>query len=191
MRRISSFGLNLIKKFEGKRNKAYRDPTGTWTIGYGQTKNVKPGMIWSDDKVENDLKGSIKEYEGYVNKYVKAPINQNQFDALTSLAWNAGPGVVKKAAGFINSNDMEGAMRYMSSITKSKGRELPGLVRRRFEELDLFVAPDNKINNIKRQKVAVESITPKPKKQQVSKEPFDAITRVQKYRNLIRMIDDY
>ena len=41
---VSDKGLALIKQFEGLKLKAYRCPAGVWTIGYGWTIGVKPGI---------------------------------------------------------------------------------------------------------------------------------------------------
>ena len=39
--KISQKGLELIKRFEGCRLKAYQDSVGVWTIGYGTTNADK------------------------------------------------------------------------------------------------------------------------------------------------------
>ena len=52
------------------------------------TKGVKQGMKITKEQASNLLKDDMKTYEGYVNKYVKVKLNQNQFDALVSFAFN-------------------------------------------------------------------------------------------------------
>ena len=46
----SKEGIALIKKFEGCKLEAYKCPAGVWTCGYGSTKGVEEGDIWSQEK---------------------------------------------------------------------------------------------------------------------------------------------
>ncbi|BEM62541.1 hypothetical protein AI2618V1_2189 [Serratia marcescens] len=60
---ISKSGIELIKRFEGLRLKAYQDSVGIWTIGYGWTqpvdgKKVGPGM--QIDQATADCSGQLK-----------------------------------------------------------------------------------------------------------------------------------
>ena len=53
--KTSKKGLDLIKKFEGCRLKAYKCPAGVFTIGYGHTKGVKAGLTITQDQAEDFL----------------------------------------------------------------------------------------------------------------------------------------
>jgi lysozyme len=44
--------IKLIKDSEGCKLKAYKCPAGIWTIGYGQTKGVKEGMVWTQQQAD-------------------------------------------------------------------------------------------------------------------------------------------
>ena len=83
--KASSKALELIKQFEGLRLKAYLCPGGVWTIGYGHTAGVKPGMVISEAQAEEYLKADLISFERYLNGLGLA-LNQNQFDALISIA---------------------------------------------------------------------------------------------------------
>ena len=91
---ISDRGVELIAKYEGCRLEAYKCPAGVWTIGYGHTAGVTQGQtLPSKEAAKTLLKEDLKKYGGYVNSCVKKgmiafPINQNQFDALTSFCYN-------------------------------------------------------------------------------------------------------
>lgn len=92
---ISSNGINNIKREEGERLKAYLDSRGIPTIGVGHTGNVdgKPvstGMIISSLKSSELLKGDLRWVEDSIHALVRAPLNQNQYDALCSLIFNIG-----------------------------------------------------------------------------------------------------
>ena len=89
--KTSPKGIALIKEFEGLRLKAYKCPGGVWTIGYGHTAGVKPGMVISERQAEEYLKADIIAFEKYLNSLGLA-INQNQFDALISFIYNVGTG---------------------------------------------------------------------------------------------------
>ena len=58
--------LPLIKEFEGCRLKAYLCPAGVWTIGWGCTEGVKPGMVWSREEAEQALLREIAKHEAAV-----------------------------------------------------------------------------------------------------------------------------
>ena len=133
-------GIALIKEFEGLRLKAYLCPGGVWTIGYGHTAGVKPGMVISEAQAEEYLKADLISFERYLNGLGLA-LNQNQFDALISLIYNIGIGNFQKSTllrkARINANDnsiMDEFLRWVYS----KGRVLPGLQRRRLREMKLY-----------------------------------------------------
>ena len=138
---ISNEGINLIKQFEGCVLSAYKCPAGFWTIGYGHTKNVKQGMKITKEQATNLLKDDLKTYENYVNKYVKVKLNQNQFDALVSFAFNCGGGALKSSTLLkkLNKGDYEGAANELLRWNKANGKVLAGLTRRRKAEKALFL----------------------------------------------------
>lgn len=133
--------INLIKRYEGLRLTAYKCPSGVWTIGYGHTKGVKKGMKISPNKALTLLKEDLVVYENAVNKYVKVPLKQNQFDALVSFTFNCGVGAFRTSTLLkkLNKKDYNGASNEFSRWNKSNGKVLKGLVRRRKEEKVLFL----------------------------------------------------
>ena len=136
----SQNGIDLIKHFEGCELYAYKCPAGVWTIGYGHTKDVEPGMQITEDDAHNMLVEELNEYETYVNTLVSVPLNQNQFDALVSWVYNLG-GCNLKASTLLkvlNSGDYEGVPAQIMSWNKAGGKVLEGLTRRRQAEADLF-----------------------------------------------------
>ena len=139
--KTSNNGINLIKEFEGCKLSAYKCPAGVWTIGYGHTKNVKQGMKITNEHATNLLKDDLKTYEGYVNKYVKVKLNQNQFDALVSFTFNCGGGALKSSTLLkkLNKGDYTGAANELLRWNKAGGKVLAGLTRRRKAEKTLFL----------------------------------------------------
>ena len=141
-------GIELIKQFEGCKLKAYKCPSGVWTIGYGHTKGVSEGDTITQEEALNLLKEDLKIYEDYVNKYVTISLNQNQFDALVSFTYNCGPGSLKSSTLLrkLNQNEIYGASEEFTKWVKSKGKILEGLVKRRKAEQELFLTfPSYKI----------------------------------------------
>ena len=88
---ISQKGLDLIKEFEGLSLKPYKCVAGVWTIGYGHTKGVSENTsAITEQQAEQLLRDDIRYFERLVNdkNYVPQRLNQNQFDALVSFAFN-------------------------------------------------------------------------------------------------------
>ena len=88
---ISKEGLALIKFFEGCELEAYKCPAGVWTIGYGNTKDVKDGDKINKDEANPLLDEEMIEYESYIDDMVDVELNQSQYDALCAWVYNLGP----------------------------------------------------------------------------------------------------
>ena len=138
----SKTGLDLIKHFEGCELYAYKCPAGVWTIGYGHTKGVEPGMQITEQDAEDMLKEELIEYESYINDLVTVGLNQNQFDAMVSGVYNLGAGNLKASTllKVLNAGDYAGVPEQMLRWNKAGGKVLEGLTRRRQAEADLFAA---------------------------------------------------
>ena len=133
---ISERGLNLIKSYEGCRLTAYRCPANVLTIGWGHTKNVYEGMSITQNEADRLLVEDVQVYANAVNKYVsKFNFNQNQFDALVSFAYNCGIGSLDSVC---SCNTLDEIRAELPLYVNGGGVRLPGLVRRRNEELALF-----------------------------------------------------
>nr|DAM94791.1 MAG TPA: Lysozyme [Bacteriophage sp.] len=138
-RKIGQAGLALIKQFEGCRLIAYQCSAGVWTIGYGHTAGVHKGMKITQAQAEAYLKQDVAKFEKYVSNASYVPftdkLNQNQFDALVSFAFNLGQGNVKKLCTGRVMNQIPSAMQ---QYCKAAGKTLPGLQRRRKAEAALY-----------------------------------------------------
>lgn len=141
-RRIGQAGLALIKQYEGCRLAAYRCAAGVWTIGYGHTAGVHSGMTITQAQADAYLRQDIAKFEGYVNNPAYVPItanlNQNQFDALVSFAFNLGAGNLRKLC---KGRTAAQIARTMPNYNKAAGKVLAGLKRRRAAEQALFNKP--------------------------------------------------
>lgn len=141
-RKIGQAGLALIKQYEGCRLAAYRCAAGVWTIGYGHTAGVHSGMTITQAQADAYLQQDIAKFEGYVNNPAYVPItanlNQNQFDALVSFAFNLGAGNLRKLCKGRTAAQIAQAM---TQYCKANGKVLAGLKRRRAAEQALFNKP--------------------------------------------------
>lgn len=139
---ISKKGIDLIKRFEGCRLKAYRCPAGVWTIGYGHTGNVKSTDVITQEKAEEILKRDLKIHEDNVKRVVKIALTQNQFDALVSFEFNVGYGAFANSTllKLLNSGNYNAAAKQFERWVHVGDNILEGLIRRRKAERELFLS---------------------------------------------------
>lgn len=133
--KISQAGIDLIKKYEGCHLTAYKCPAGVWTIGYGHTKNVKPGDTITQEQAETFLRDDLARYEKHVESFKQYAWTQNEFDALVSFAYNVGSISQLTANG---TRTRQVIAEKILLYTKAGGKVLNGLVKRRKDEHALF-----------------------------------------------------
>jgi lysozyme len=143
---VSLFGVDLICDFEGKRLVAYDDGVGVWTIGFGTTIypngiKVKKGDTCTEAQAKSYMAHDLKKFEQAVNGAVNIPLNQNQFDALVSLAYNIGTGAFNKSTLVkkLNAGDIRGAADQFDVWVNAGGKRMQGLVNRRAKEKEVFL----------------------------------------------------
>lgn len=160
--KISKAGLDLIRSFEGfvpyvyddlrpPVNGKYREwkgetVKGTLTIGIGHTDAAKHplkctlGLKVTEDQACEILDVDLDEVEDDVNRLVKVPLTQGQYDACCSLVYNIGAGNFSRSSILkkLNKGDYNGARAAFDLYVKSKGVTLWGLQRRRDAEQALF-----------------------------------------------------
>ena len=145
--KISNKGLELIKEFEGFSANAYLCPAKIPTIGYGNTfwqdgRKVRLGEQISKTKALELLEFvANKDFADKIFPFIEVSISQNQFDAMTSLAYNIGVGAFSKSTLLkrVNAKDFLGAGNEFLKWDKSNGKPLLGLTRRRQREKELFL----------------------------------------------------
>ena len=138
--KTSNKGIELIKQHEGFRARAYKCPADVWTIGFGHTRGVKSGDVITKEQGERFLIQDVQIAEQEVNSH-GLTFNQNQFDALVSFVFNVGSGNFTRSTLLhkvkVNANDPTIAYEF-SRWKYGGGKVLPGLVRRRKDETDLY-----------------------------------------------------
>jgi lysozyme len=137
---ITKSTLSYITEEEGKRNKAYKDTKGLWTIGVGHL--IRPGeehlitATLTDEEVEELLRSDLKWCSEAVESSVRVPLEQHQFDALYSLCFNIGGTAFKNSTVVrrLNAGDMKGAADAILMWNKPAVLE-----KRRKRERELFL----------------------------------------------------
>ncbi len=143
--KINEAGLNIIKAFEALRLKAYRDAVGVWTIGWGHTKGVRPGMVITEAEAGRLLRIDVEDAEEAVTRATKGyPTTENQFSALVSFTFNVGAGGLQKSSVLKQHRAghyaLAGAafMLWVKGTINGRKQTLRGLVRRRQAERRLY-----------------------------------------------------
>jgi lysozyme len=138
---ISGRGLEVLKRFEGLKLKAYFCPAGVLTIGYGSTgPHVKMGMEITPAEAEKLLLDDVARFERAVNRLVKVPLTQGQFDALVCFSYNIGIGAFEKSTllSVLNMGRYGEVISQFKRWNKVKGQVVNGLVNRRAAEIGLW-----------------------------------------------------
>jgi len=137
----SKSGLALTQQFEGLRLTAYQDSVGKWTIGYGHTgPDVHSGLTITQMQAETLLLKDVAAAAASVNRLVKVPLTQNEFDALVDFVFNLGKGKLAKSTLLrdLNAGNFAGAAAEFQKWDHAGAKVLAGLLQRRVAEAKLF-----------------------------------------------------
>lgn len=146
---LSKKGAEALKKSEGFRENPYLCTAGVPTIAYGNTFYLDGRKVTLSDAPIKRAEADdlfllvVKRFVNAVNKGLKVSVNQNQFDALVSFAYNVGVGaflrstLLKKVNQ--NPNDEAIAAQFLR-WNKSGGKVDKGLINRRKHEINLYYA---------------------------------------------------
>jgi lysozyme len=144
--KTSEKGIKLIQEFESCKLKAYLDSVKIPTIGYGNTfyedgSKVKLGDVITKERANSLFHMILSRFERGVETLLTSKVNQNQFDALVSIAYNIGLGNLKKSTllKLVNSNPNDTKISSAFMLwNKAKGEILNGLTKRRSAEAQLY-----------------------------------------------------
>ncbi len=143
--RTTQRGIDLIKRFEGLRLKAYK-PVKTekyYTIGYGHYgADVTEGMVITEQQAEELLRKDLQKFENGVSDLTKGvELKPQQFDALVSFAYNVGLGAFEKSTLLRKVKNNPNDWTIKSEFLKWRlagGKVLEGLVKRRQAEAGMY-----------------------------------------------------
>ena len=148
---VNQAGVELIKKFEGFNSKPYLCPAGKWTIGYGATFYADGKAVTQRDKPITEAEATVLliallgQFAAKLKPLIKQNLNDNQFSALVSFAYNVGVGNFQSSTllKLINAAKFDQAANEFLKWSKARVngvlQPLPGLVKRRAAERSLFI----------------------------------------------------
>ena len=155
--KVSQKCIQQIKLDEGVRNKPYQCPALLWTVGVGHVIDPNHAKVpladrkalpipagWdrvlSAEEIDDILRKDLARFEAGVLRLIKVPLTQGQFDALVSFSFNVGLGNLQNSTlrMKVNRGEFEAAAEQFLVWTKAGGRVLPGLVKRRTHEKEMF-----------------------------------------------------
>jgi lysozyme len=155
--KVSQKCIQQIKLDEGVKNKPYQCPALLWTVGVGhvidphhakvpfadrKTLPIPDGWnrVLSSEEIDEILRKDLARFEAGVLRLIKVKLTQGQFDALVSFSFNVGLGNLQNSTlrMKVNREDYAGAAEQFLVWTKAGGKVLPGLVKRRTHEKEMF-----------------------------------------------------
>ena len=135
--------IKLIKDSEGCKLTSYKCPAGVWTLGYGQTQNIKQGMTWTQQQADEDV---AKTALAVLNQAVKvspilATVNIEKLAAIADFIYNLGVGNYAKSTlkKQVDAGNWLAASSEIKKWNKAAGKELKGLTVRRGKEAALLM----------------------------------------------------
>lgn len=146
MRKINRRGKDLIKSFEGHSLRAYLCPANVWTISYGLTRinnrAVRQGDVITAEESERLFDIELSHFErGVESATRRVSLNDNQFAALVSFAFNVGLGALNRSTLLrkVLANPADPTIRAeFMRWNRANGKEIRGLTVRRQRESDLY-----------------------------------------------------
>jgi lysozyme len=158
--------LDLIKKWELYMEKAYRDKDGSWHVGYGHgnAAGVPPFVTeettLTPEEAIQVLEADLQYLIPIVEKMVLVPVTDNEFCALLDVAYNRGPGTLRKSAviyhlnnasdplnkkkaaqAFVFQEEGFAPLNMAQDIITKEQRVYLGLTLRRIDDASLFLTP--------------------------------------------------
>lgn len=145
---FSQRGVKLLENLEGFKPFPYLDQAGYWTVGYGtRIAQNHDGTFTVPHVTEPEAEVLLVNHCKYtiycLNKYVTAPLTQNQFDALVIFVYNIGENPFVESTMLRLLNDKQYTMAAAEFDKWIYEHKIPsdGLKHRRAAEKQLFLEP--------------------------------------------------
>lgn len=140
--KLNQAGIDIIKHYEGCKLESYPDLTGRWTIGWGTTgPDIVYGLTWTQEDCDKILRADLDHLEIRLSKIItNSAVNDNQFSACCSFAYNLGVGRFMNSTllKLINHNALPEASQEFPKWDRGGGEVVQGLLNRRLAEQKLF-----------------------------------------------------
>lgn len=157
--KVTPQAIDMIKHHEGVRTKPYQCPALLWTVGVGHVIDPKHANVplaerkalpipagWDRvltmKEVDEILAADLQRFEAGVLRLCPGGLNPGRFDALVSFSFNVGLGNLQRSTIRMKHNrgEFDEAADAFLMWTKAGGKELPGLVKRRKDERNLYLS---------------------------------------------------
>lgn len=149
IRPVPQVAIDFVAEHEGFRAEAYPDPAthgAPWTIGYGHTGGVVPGMTVTQDQARQmlhaDLEHWARQFEATVGDDCISALTDNQYAASLSFCFNLGIKPKEKIWGMYRAKAFDQIPVKMQEYANAGGRKMAGLVRRRADEMVLWATDE-------------------------------------------------
>ena len=137
---------DLARTFEGLRLDPYRDAAGYWTVGYGhllsrdKSKGASNFPPITHKEAEALLTSDLEKAARSVLRLCPVPLTEGRLSALIDFTFNLGSGnlQISTLRKLVNRGDMTEAVDEFHKWVYAGGVKLPGLVRRRAAEAEIF-----------------------------------------------------
>ena len=144
--KTSAKGLLALIRHEGVVLSSYHDSAGVWTIGVGHTAAAgpprpSPGLRMTLEQAIRLFRTDIRQYEAGVERAVKVPLKQHEFDALVSFHFNTGAIARAAVTRHLNAGDRQKAAAAFMNWTTAGGKK-GVLTDRRSAERAMFARAD-------------------------------------------------
>lgn len=138
---INAAGLELIQDFESCRLEAYQDSIGRWTLGYGRTQGIIPGMTCTQQEADEWFEDDINFVAARLSHILPTTLTENQYSACVSLAYNIGVARFRQTEMLVllKAGAFQSAADEFLKFNHAGGHVVDGLTRRRKAERELFL----------------------------------------------------
>jgi lysozyme len=139
--RVPDTAIQLVKQFEGCKLNAYIDANGYPTIGYGHklVGATKASSI-TEEEAQTLLEQDLQIATLAVQRLTSVPLNDQQLSALIDFVYNLGAGTYQHSTlrMKLNRGEYKAAAEEFKKWVYAGSIKLPGLIRRRQLEADIF-----------------------------------------------------
>lgn len=143
MRPVPQATIDLIKTFEGFSPIVYKCPAGYDTFGYGSLLKNYPTTEFpiSKTQAEECIYHDLKRFAISIGKLITVSLNDNQYAALLDFTYNLGAATLQRSTlrTKLNRSEYNASAKELLRYVYGGGKILPGLVKRRQAEYNLFI----------------------------------------------------
>lgn len=143
---MTTTAADLCRQFEGCRLTAYQDAVGVWTIGWGHTgPEVVHGLVWTQQQADAALDEDVAKAAYAVRRLCPTlAVGSPRYEAIVDWTYNLGAGALEHSTlrVYIGTGQWSLVPNEIRRWCHAGGKVLPGLVRRRNAEAQLWETDD-------------------------------------------------